>query len=124
MAPPGQVLGQASEGLTDPARGDPSQPTTAGDDRGCWEDRGCGEPADGLRWLDAPPADALRAARDLLRALGALDAAGRATPAGAPRVLVGTDAQAEARVCCAADCASPPATAVLQPRWAAARRRP
>src|SRR5690606_27390286 len=35
-----------------------------------------------LRWLDPPPAPALASARDLLRRLGALDAAGRITPHG------------------------------------------
>jgi ATP-dependent RNA helicase HrpB len=35
-----------------------------------------------LRWLDAPPAAVLDSARDLLRRLGALDAAGHITPHG------------------------------------------
>lgn len=35
-----------------------------------------------LSWLDAPPSAAWRAARDLLKQLGALDAAGSITPAG------------------------------------------
>ena len=35
-----------------------------------------------LRWLDAPPAATLASARDLLRRLGALDAAGKVTPHG------------------------------------------
>jgi ATP-dependent helicase HrpB len=35
-----------------------------------------------LRWLDPPPAATLAGARDLLRRLGALDAAGRLTPHG------------------------------------------
>jgi ATP-dependent helicase HrpB len=35
-----------------------------------------------LSWLDPPPSAALRAARDLLQGLGALDAAGSITPAG------------------------------------------
>jgi len=39
-------------------------------------------PGGDLRWLDAPPADALAAARALLRSLGAIDAAGVATPVG------------------------------------------
>jgi ATP-dependent helicase HrpB len=38
--------------------------------------------ANALRWLDAPPAGALAQARALLAELGALDAAGRATPHG------------------------------------------
>jgi ATP-dependent helicase HrpB len=41
-----------------------------------------GTNADGLRWLDAPPAATLASARDLLRRLGALDAAGRVTAHG------------------------------------------
>lgn len=38
--------------------------------------------AEDLRWLDAPPSAAVDAAGDLLGRLGALDAAGRLTPAG------------------------------------------
>jgi ATP-dependent helicase HrpB len=41
-----------------------------------------GTEAGALRWLDAPPAATLASARDLLRRLGALDAAGRVTPHG------------------------------------------
>ena len=55
---------------------------------------GCGDqgPADpggaaGLRWLDAPPVEALAATQALLRLLGVVDAAGMATAAGAPRSL-------------------------------------
>ncbi|WP_326795304.1 helicase-related protein [Streptomyces sp. NBC_01808] len=44
----------------------------------CW-----GDPdATGLALLDAPPPGALAAARDVLRAVGAVDAAGRPTPRG------------------------------------------
>ena len=39
-------------------------------------------PGGDLRWLDAPPAEALAAARALLRSLGAINAAGMATPVG------------------------------------------
>ena len=46
-------------------------------DLACWGTR-----EDALAWLDAPPAPHLAQARELLAALGALDAAGRATPAG------------------------------------------
>ncbi|HEV2110464.1 MAG TPA: ATP-dependent helicase HrpB, partial [Gammaproteobacteria bacterium] len=38
--------------------------------------------ADGLRWLDAPPAAAYSQAQELLRELGALDGEGRITPHG------------------------------------------
>ena len=41
-----------------------------------------GTSAQELRWLDAPPAATLAAARDLLARLGALDAGGRITPHG------------------------------------------
>jgi ATP-dependent helicase HrpB len=41
-----------------------------------------GTQADDLRWLDAPPAATLASARDLLRRLGALDAAGKVTAHG------------------------------------------
>ena len=41
-----------------------------------------GTAAEELRWLDAPPAATLASARDLLRRLGALDAAGRVTDHG------------------------------------------
>jgi len=41
-----------------------------------------GTEAGALRWLDAPPAATLASARDLLRRLGALDAAGKATAHG------------------------------------------
>ena len=41
-----------------------------------------GTEANALRWLDAPPAATLASARDLLRRLGALDAAGKVTAHG------------------------------------------
>jgi ATP-dependent helicase HrpB len=41
-----------------------------------------GTQASALRWLDAPPAATLASASDLLRRLGALDAAGKVTPHG------------------------------------------
>jgi len=41
-----------------------------------------GTEANSLRWLDAPPAATLASARDLLRRLGALDAAGKVTAHG------------------------------------------
>jgi ATP-dependent helicase HrpB len=41
-----------------------------------------GTEAESLRWLDPPPAATLASARDLLRRLGALDAAGKATTHG------------------------------------------
>jgi ATP-dependent RNA helicase HrpB len=41
-----------------------------------------GTEAGALRWLDAPPAATLASARDLLRRLGALDSAGKATAHG------------------------------------------
>ena len=47
-----------------------------------WTSR-CGERRpSALRWLDAPPAATLASARDLLRRLGALDAAGKVTAHG------------------------------------------
>jgi ATP-dependent helicase HrpB len=42
-----------------------------------------------LSWLDLPPAATLAQARDLLRELGALDAAGRVTPHGREMAAVG-----------------------------------
>jgi ATP-dependent helicase HrpB len=41
-----------------------------------------GTEADKLRWLDPPPAATLASSRDLLKRLGALDAAGKVTPHG------------------------------------------
>ncbi|HEX6396018.1 MAG TPA: ATP-dependent helicase HrpB, partial [Steroidobacteraceae bacterium] len=41
-----------------------------------------GTHADNLRWLDPPPAATLASSRDLLKRLGALDAAGKVTPHG------------------------------------------
>jgi ATP-dependent helicase HrpB len=41
-----------------------------------------GTEADQLRWLDPPPAATLASSRDLLKRLGALDAAGKVTPHG------------------------------------------
>ena len=41
-----------------------------------------GTAAEQLRWLDPPPAATLASARDLLKRLGALDAAGKVTPHG------------------------------------------
>jgi ATP-dependent helicase HrpB len=41
-----------------------------------------GTEVENLRWLDAPPAATLASSRDLLRRLGALDAAGKVTPHG------------------------------------------
>ncbi len=41
-----------------------------------------GTAADKLRWLDPPPAASLASSRDLLKRLGALDAAGKVTPHG------------------------------------------
>jgi ATP-dependent helicase HrpB len=52
----------------------------------CW---GCGDAGE-LRWLDPPPAGALSQARDLLKALGALDAGGRVTPHGQAMAALGT----------------------------------
>jgi len=46
--------------------------------------------ADGLAWLDAPPAGALAQARDLLKALGALDADARITALGRQMLKLGT----------------------------------
>ncbi len=43
-----------------------------------------------LRWLDPPPAPTLAQARELLRELGALDAAGRITPHGRELLALGT----------------------------------
>ncbi|MGW2392626.1 ATP-dependent helicase HrpB [Streptomyces lydicamycinicus] len=51
----------------------------------CW-----GDPAaDGLALLDAPPAGALAAAREVLTAIGAVDGAGRATERGARMARLG-----------------------------------
>jgi ATP-dependent helicase HrpB len=44
-----------------------------------------------LRWLDAPPAGAMSAARDLLQRLGAMDAELRITPLGREMLRVGVD---------------------------------
>jgi ATP-dependent helicase HrpB len=41
-----------------------------------------GDAASALRWLDAPPAGAMAAARDLLQRLGAIDAGSRIAPLG------------------------------------------
>jgi ATP-dependent helicase HrpB len=41
-----------------------------------------GTDADRLRWLDPPPASTLASSRDVLKRLGALDAAGKVTPHG------------------------------------------
>ncbi|MES2857979.1 MAG: ATP-dependent helicase HrpB [Pseudomonadota bacterium] len=46
--------------------------------------------SDALRFVDAPPPGALAAGRDLLRRLGALDAAGRLTPLGRRVLALGT----------------------------------
>ena len=46
----------------------------------CWGDPG----ASGLALLDPPPAGAMAAARETLRAIGAVDADGRADPRAAP----------------------------------------
>ncbi|MGV9993975.1 helicase-related protein, partial [Streptomyces sp. NPDC003374] len=51
----------------------------------CWGDPG----ASGLALLDAPPAGAMAAARDVLTALGAVDASGRATELGARLARLG-----------------------------------
>jgi ATP-dependent helicase HrpB len=47
--------------------------------------------ASALRWLDAPPAGAMSAARDLLQRLGATDAELRITPLGREMLRVGAD---------------------------------
>jgi ATP-dependent helicase HrpB len=52
----------------------------------CW---GSADPAD-LAWLDPPPAAAYTQARELLRELGALDGAGRATAHGREMAGLGT----------------------------------
>ncbi|MBZ4020760.1 ATP-dependent helicase HrpB [Streptomyces purpurogeneiscleroticus] len=51
----------------------------------CWGDPG----AAGLALLDAPPAGAMAAARDVLTAVGAVDAAGRATERGVRMARLG-----------------------------------
>ncbi|WP_030256210.1 ATP-dependent helicase HrpB [Streptomyces violens] len=51
----------------------------------CWGDPG----AAGLALLDAPPAGAMAAARDVLTAVGAVDAAGRATERGVRMAQLG-----------------------------------
>ncbi|HEY0231865.1 MAG TPA: ATP-dependent helicase HrpB, partial [Dokdonella sp.] len=67
--------------------------------------------SDALRWLDPPPGGALAQARDLLRALGALDDAGRITAEGRAMLALGaqprlaaavlrTSSQAERRLAC------------------------
>ena len=62
------------------ADGSAAEPAGCGDQGP--EDPGVGA---GLRWLDAPPTEALAATQALLRLLGAVDAGGMATAAGAPR---------------------------------------
>jgi ATP-dependent helicase HrpB len=52
---------------------------------------GIGADAAALRWLDAPPAGALAAARELLQRLGAIDANLRITPLGRDMLQLGAD---------------------------------
>jgi ATP-dependent helicase HrpB len=52
---------------------------------------GIGADAATLRWLDAPPAGALAAARELLQRLGAIDANLRITPLGRDMLQLGAD---------------------------------
>ena len=54
--------------------------------------------SDALRWLDAPPAGALAQARDLLRALGALDGAGRIAAEGRAMLALGAQPRLAAAV--------------------------
>ncbi|WP_300615978.1 ATP-dependent helicase HrpB [Dokdonella sp.] len=54
--------------------------------------------SDELRWLDAPPAGALAQARDLLRALGALDEGHRLTDAGRGLLALGAQPRLGAAV--------------------------
>ena len=52
---------------------------------------GVGADAAALRWLDAPPAGALAAARELLQRLGAIDASLRITPLGRDMLQLGAN---------------------------------
>jgi ATP-dependent helicase HrpB len=54
--------------------------------------------SDALRWLDAPPTGALAQARDLLRALGALDGAARITAEGRAMLALGAQPRLAAAV--------------------------
>ena len=63
--------------------------------------------SDALRFVDPPPPGALASARDLLRALGALDAAGSITPAGRRILALGTHPRIAAMLLSARDGAAP-----------------
>ena len=61
--------------------------------------------SDAVRFVDPPPAGALASARDLLRRLGALDAAGVITPLGRRMLGLGTDPRLAAMLLAPTDAA-------------------
>jgi ATP-dependent helicase HrpB len=72
-----------------------------------------GTDANALDWLDAPPAATLAAARDLLRRLGALDDAGRATVHGRALHALGLHPRLAQMLLAARDLGAPRAGAEL-----------
>jgi ATP-dependent helicase HrpB len=64
---------------------------------------GVGADAAALRWLDAPPAGALAAARELLQRLGAIDANLRLTPLGRDMLQLGANPRMAAAALRASD---------------------
>lgn len=84
LAPLALALALRGDGL--PGRPRPRCAQEPGPDMGPvppgWRTLDGRSPGGELRWLDAPPADALAAAWALLRSLGAVNAAGMATPVG------------------------------------------
>ena len=64
---------------------------------------GVGADAAALRWLDAPPAGALAAARELLQRLGAIDANLRITPLGRDMLQLGANPRMAAAALRASD---------------------
>ena len=73
---------------------------------------GCQQP-DQLTWLDAPPEKHLRAARELLSRLGALDESGRLSATGRRMAQLGGDPRLSAVLCAAEQEADAVASAAL-----------